>query len=409
MVDTGPVILGLCSGVGMLETAVRLVFPSARTAALAEWEGYAAAVQLARMADQSMEPAPVWYGDLTGFDAAPFHGVVDILVAGLPCQPYSLAGKQQGNTDQRSWGADGNGPIPQFLRIVAECLPALVFLENVPAWVVGGWFRPVGDELCRMGYELEAPIFLAASDVGATHERERVFVLAHLPGERGTRWPVSEPGRRLDTADADRRGAKVADAADGAAGFFGRREGREKLGCGRSDVADARHGAAGSRGYGTGRGQPPQRPATGSDDLADTGRGQLSEPGRGAQGRDGTRPAGAEMGNAQCAGLQGQPDRVDAGGRQEPSRSVGPAGRELGIFAPGPGDFDGWGCVVADGSFDGRAPAVKPGVRVLVDGVALVVDQSRADQLRCGGNGVVALQAAVALVESLRNISCKQC
>ena len=68
------------------------------------------------------------------------------------------------------------------------------------------------------------------------------------------------------------------------------------------------------------------------------------------------------------------------------------------LFAPGPGDFDGWRRVVADGSFDFRAPAVKPGVRVLADGMALVVDSSRADHLRCGGNGVVALQAAAAFV-----------
>ena len=45
------------------------------------------------------------------------------------------------------------------------------------------------------------------------------------------------------------------------------------------------------------------------------------------------------------------------------------------------------------------APALEPGIRVLDARLAVVVDQSRVDQLRCGGNGVVALQAARAFVE----------
>lgn len=98
------------------------------------------------------------------------------------------------------------------------------------------------------------------------------------------------------------------------------------------------------------------------------------------------------MADAECKGPQG-------GGPADPPRGdeSGPCGGDGRIFAPGPGDLDGWGRVVADGDLDWRAPATQPGVRVLVDGVALVVDASRADQLRCGGNGVVPLQAAVAL------------
>lgn len=73
-------------------------------------------------------------------------------------------------------------------------------------------------------------------------------------------------------------------------------------------------------------------------------------------------------------------------------------GGEDSLFPPGPRDFDAWGRVVEDGSADFRAPAIKPGLRLLVDGVALVVDESRRDQLRAAGNGVVPLQAAFALV-----------
>jgi DNA (cytosine-5)-methyltransferase 1 len=65
-----------------------------------------------------------------------------------------------------------------------------------------------------------------------------------------------------------------------------------------------------------------------------------------------------------------------------------------GIFPPGPADHDAWRAVFEHHPH--LAPAIESGVRVLADGKSLVVDSCRADQLRCSGNGVVALQAAVA-------------
>ena len=70
---------------------------------------------------------------------------------------------------------------------------------------------------------------------------------------------------------------------------------------------------------------------------------------------------------------------------------AGPRGKDISFFAPGP---HGWGPLWETS----LAPAIEPGVCVLVDGVALVVDASRTDQLRVSGNGVVALEAAVATV-----------
>jgi len=297
----------------MLDEAARLVWPDARTAAYCEWEAYAAAVLLARMEDQSLEPAPVWGGDMRDFNAQPFRGVVDILVAGLPCQPYSLAGKQAGNSDRRSWG-DGDGPIVHFLRIVEESEPALVFLENVPAWVMGGHFRAVGEELCRLGYEIADPVFIAAEDVGAAHKRERVFVLAYRAGGE-----IGQPPKQCDDGPGPLRPGRVRDDSDAGVG-----------------LADS-----------CGKGLP------------------------------GGERAGASSGSTAefC---------------------------EVPVFAPGPSDTAVWQRILADRPH--LAPAVEPGVRVLVDGVAMVVDACRADQLRCGGNGVVALQAAVALMELLSRI-----
>jgi DNA (cytosine-5)-methyltransferase 1 len=72
------------------------------------------------------------------------------------------------------------------------------------------------------------------------------------------------------------------------------------------------------------------------------------------------------------------------------------------VFPPGPGDAAAWRDILE--RWPWLAPAVEPGVRGVVDGTPLVVDESRADQLRAIGNGVVPLQAAVAVRELLRRI-----
>lgn len=403
-----------------------------------EWEAYAAAVLLARMEDASLEPCPVWCGDLAGFDGRPWRGAVDIAIAGLPCQPYSLAGQQLGNADERSFG-DGDGPLPQYLRILSEMRPAMVFLENVPAWVVGGWFREFGEELSGLGYEIEDPLFVAAEDVGASHRRERVFLLAHCQSQRRSINSAIWLSKH-DWNNIDRRNTELVNASSSrcAQSSLGREQGQtERQGrlqgsdIGRGTVGDTSRtresaDAAESRsrnsvGESGGKlADPPSgglrelREPSGSDRQPD-GSGepvedaQRAEPGSGIGGvesepsrqrRDRPSDAGYELGHAERAGSQ-------RAGSAEPERRnivIAPDG-DWPIFAPGPSDFDGWGRVVADGSFDWRAPAVKPGVRVLVDGYSLVVDQSRADQLRCIGNGCVPLQAAVAFVELVRRLN----
>jgi DNA (cytosine-5)-methyltransferase 1 len=164
-------ILSICAGIGGLDLGIRIAVPDARTVCYVEREAFAIAILAARMADDSLDEAPVW-ADLGTFDGKPWRGVVDCIAAGLPCQPYSVAGQRRGDKDERYiW--------PDFFRIVSEVQPAVVFLENVPGFIA--WFRPVGEELCRLGYELEAGLFSAA-EVGASHQRERLFVLADAGG-----------------------------------------------------------------------------------------------------------------------------------------------------------------------------------------------------------------------------------
>ena len=182
MANTEITVGSLCAGVGMFDLGIRAGLEylgrKSRTVFYCEREAYAANQLVTLMESECLDAAPVW-SDLTTFDGKPFYGLVDIIIAGLPCQPYSVAGKQQGNQDSRSFG-DGDGPIPHALRIIDEVRPALVYFENVPAWVAARqqWFKPVGERLCDMGYALQDVFFVTASSVGASHKRERAFILA---------------------------------------------------------------------------------------------------------------------------------------------------------------------------------------------------------------------------------------
>lgn len=58
------------------------------------------------------------------FSAKDYHGTIDLLAGGVPCPPFSVAGKQLGADDERDL-------FPEALRLVEECLPKAVMLENV--------------------------------------------------------------------------------------------------------------------------------------------------------------------------------------------------------------------------------------------------------------------------------------
>jgi len=119
-----PRILSLCAGVGGLELGLKLAIPGARTVCYVERDSYAAATLVARMADQALDPAIVW-DDIATFDGRPWRGRVDLVTAGFPCQPASLAGRRRGTADDRwLW--------PDIVRIIGEVRPQYVFLENVP-------------------------------------------------------------------------------------------------------------------------------------------------------------------------------------------------------------------------------------------------------------------------------------
>jgi len=375
----------------MLALAVKLAFEHVtgrwpRVLGFAEREAYAAAVLLARMEEQSLEPAPVFCGDFRDLDARPLWGHCDLFAAGLPCQPYSAAGKRRGLRDERSYGK-GDGPLPHALRIVSECAPALVCLENVPQWVTSGAFRRFGDSLAALGYEIEDPLFVRASDVGASHRRERVFILVHLPGERSTRLLSAGPGSEgRGASDAERAGAAVAEP-------HGQRE-HEPHG---EDDPDRRS-------------RPAWEAFERGGGAVGHAEGERWREGRAEHGlwsgREAPASAGGAVADASDLRHASGPRHGNTGhdllplGGLTPRRE--PFGRG-GIFAPGPDDFGAWAPILAGAPH--LAPAIESGLCVLADGVAVALDAARPDQLRCGGNGVVALQAAAAFAHLFRRLT----
>lgn len=103
---------------------------------------------------------------------------VDVICGGFPCQPFSLAGKQLGTNDERwMW--------PATAAVVRRVRPAYVLLENVSALVRDrAAFGTVLADLHALGFDAEWAT-LRASDFGAPHSRERVYVLAHAASVNG--------------------------------------------------------------------------------------------------------------------------------------------------------------------------------------------------------------------------------
>lgn len=186
--------LSLCAGYAGLDLGIHIAEPRYRTVCYVEREAHAAATLVARMEDAALAPAPVW-DDLKSFDGRPWRDRVHILTAGYPCQPFTFAGRRRGNNDPRHlW--------PEVERIIAEVAPRAVFLENVEGHVSLG-LADVARSLARLGYAAKAGLF-TAREVGASHRRRRIFILAYADGIG--QWPFSGSDARAGT----RSGGEIA-------------------------------------------------------------------------------------------------------------------------------------------------------------------------------------------------------
>lgn len=143
-------------------------------------------------------PDTVRYRDIRKFNAEKYHGTIEIISGGFPCQPFSLAGKRIGSEDDRYlW--------PEMLRIINAIRPTWVVGENVAgitSMVQPGvsvkvdkqaalWEKDqaffeecefITETICkdfeRIGYTIQ-PVLIPACAVGTWHRRDRIWFLAY--------------------------------------------------------------------------------------------------------------------------------------------------------------------------------------------------------------------------------------
>ncbi|MGA5869298.1 DNA cytosine methyltransferase [Streptomyces cinereoruber] len=359
-----PRIGSLCTGYGGLDAAVQNVF-GGTTAWTSDIDPGAARIITHRM------PGVPNLGDLTATDwqaVLDEHGPVDIVTGGYPCQPFSTAGKRKGTADARHiW--------PHIANALRVLRPRYAIFENVAGHLRLG-FDTVLRDLAAIGFDAEWCL-VRASEVGAPHARQRLFLLAWPADAQGARLPGEglrgrAAARGPAPADADRLGSDRRTARAEQAG--------REVPAGDAAADADRRGLSGhpERHSGQADGQPERAPRLDAD-----GRRVQREAATDAPG------LGRGEGRAEPARLEGRPDAP-----------LGSA-PDWGAYAPA---IARWETVTgrrAPWATDDRrrlSPAFVEWLMGLDAGhVTEVPGLTRTQQLKALGNGVVPQQAEAAI------------
>ena len=157
-------LLDLFSGIGGFSYAAEKLVGGYKTVAFCEMDEFCQKVL------QKHWPNIPIYDDVRTLDATRL-GRIDIVTGGYPCQPFSQAGKRQGEKDERHlW--------PEMLRIIKSCKPRYVVAENVAGHVNMGLDQVLTD-LEDQGYTTR-PIIIPACAKNAPHRRDRVWIIGEL-------------------------------------------------------------------------------------------------------------------------------------------------------------------------------------------------------------------------------------
>jgi DNA (cytosine-5)-methyltransferase 1 len=348
--------ISLCTGYGGIDLGLKRVIRGLRTVALCEIEGFAIANLVSKMEAGLMDPAPIW-PDVRTFPWSEFSGCVDILTSGYPCQPFSAAGQRRGKDDPRHlwpWIADG-------IRLLR---PQCCFFENVEGHITLGLSSVISD-LEEMGYRTTWGLFSAA-EVGAPHQRKRIFIVAHRhDGGSGEDIKSSKLWSDwLEQPSVDTRGIESGEIAEGSSG---------------SDQTMADAGSTGPQGHRRERGH-----GEGSSEVEIGGRGSNSWP---------SRPGEQQYG--------WEPPRVV--GDTDPRRLASglDAGSSAGADQGGQGHIEQAEPRQAEPALGGDADGIAGGM----DHAELQVTcDNRTDELRLLGNGVVPATAERAFRTLIREL-----
>ena len=178
-----PSVIAFCAGYGGIERGLELAGLEHNVIAYVEIEAYAIANLVAKMETGLLVPAPV-YTDLKTFPAEVFRGKVDLITGGYPCQSFSAAGKRKGFDSETGhiWG--------HIRRHIQTIRPIRCFFENVEGHISLGLNSVISD-LEEDGYSTAWGIF-SAREVGAPHQRKRVYIMANRNGVRCNWWKLPD-------------------------------------------------------------------------------------------------------------------------------------------------------------------------------------------------------------------------
>lgn len=129
---------------------------------------------LARRIKDGILPAAPIFTDVRKFiqsgAAAQYRGFADVVTAGFPCQPFSVAGRGKGKSDDRNlW--------PETIEVIRQVRPRFCLLENVRGLLSSGYFQEILKDLDQSGYNARWRV-LSAAELGAPHQRDRVWIVA---------------------------------------------------------------------------------------------------------------------------------------------------------------------------------------------------------------------------------------
>ena len=141
-----------------------------------EWNDYCQRVIRQRIIDGRLPRAPI-FCDVRAFIsdgyAAAYQGMVDIVTAGFPCQPFSVAGRQKGESDERNmW--------PATLDVLRAVRPQYALLENVSGLLAHRYIQRIFRDLAQSGFNARWCV-LGGHDVGGISDGKRLWVIAATP------------------------------------------------------------------------------------------------------------------------------------------------------------------------------------------------------------------------------------
>ena len=365
-VDTTKTIthVSLCSGYGGIDLGLRRAVPDLRTIAYCEREAFPISILLRRIEEGQLDAGPI-HTDLKAFPWELFRDRVGILSGGYPCQPFSAAGNRQGKNDPRHlwpWIAEG----------ITIMRPKQCFFENVDGHISMGLSSVISD-LEELGYAATWGVF-SASEVGAPHQRKRVFILADRidEGSQGRLLGWTNPQRQSINGYSGRGGTSILGRWPAGPGEFQHDWEPPRV------VADTKQLRRGGGHHGDASGDCGQVQAEGSRsrEVADpeSGFAGLPQGGFGRQGLGGGGPEARQLGNPERRGCESR------NGHGSEPEILGPR-RESGFGLQPEGQTQPAFCGDSHGASD----------RVGYAELCRTYD-NRTHELRALGNGVVPAQ-----------------